>query len=153
MHVRAFDKSRLSSRHVTEAPQLVSYRSRVYAIGPGRQQIRRPSLRLASSSCWNEAAPCGVAPMPRVWAFASAGARGWQVPAPDDVIEIDGRRGVAELHPCGAETAAHMKPWTPRRHEFGSGAFCKYAQLVGPARAGAVTHSGGAGETQIYANV
>jgi dihydroxy-acid dehydratase len=86
-------------------------------------------------------------------AFASAGAESAQAPAHGDVIEIAARQGRVELRLSGAEPAAHKKPWTPRRHEFGSRAFCKYAQLVGPARAGAVTHPGGAGETRIYANM
>ncbi len=85
--------------------------------------------------------------------FAAAGAQRSQAPAHDDVIGIDARQGMAELRLSGAELAARKKSWTPRRHEFGSGAFWKYAQLVGPARAGTVTHPGGAGETQIYANV
>jgi dihydroxy-acid dehydratase len=80
-------------------------------------------------------------------AFAAAGAQRSQDPAHDDVIEIDARQGVGGLRLSGAELAAHKKPWTPRQHEFGSRAFWKYAQLVGPARAGTVTYPGGVGET------
>ena len=44
------------------------------------------------------------------------------------------------------------KEWKPRESEFGSGYIWKYAQQVGPAVNGAVTHPGGAAEKQCYAD-
>ena len=42
--------------------------------------------------------------------------------------------------------------WQPRRTDYNAGALWKYAQLVGPAHLGAVTHPGGAAETHCYAD-
>jgi dihydroxy-acid dehydratase len=43
--------------------------------------------------------------------------------------------------------------WRAKANSFGSGALWRYAQNVGPARAGAVTHPGGEAETRCYADV
>jgi dihydroxy-acid dehydratase len=51
------------------------------------------------------------------------------------------------------ELQARAKGWKPRDPVFGSGALWKYAQQVGPAVDGAVTHPGGASETVCYADV
>ena len=45
------------------------------------------------------------------------------------------------------------KAWKPRTTDYQSGAIWKYAQTVGPARDGAVTHPGGASETHCYADI
>jgi dihydroxy-acid dehydratase len=47
---------------------------------------------------------------------------------------------------------SRRKDWKPRESEFGSGYIWKYAQQVGPAVNGAVTHPGGAAEKQCYAD-
>jgi dihydroxy-acid dehydratase len=70
-----------------------------------------------------------------------------------DIIEIDAVKGTIELHVPEAELAERHKAWQPRKTDFGSGALWKYAQIVGPAVNGAVTHPGGFGETKIYADV
>jgi dihydroxy-acid dehydratase len=49
--------------------------------------------------------------------------------------------------------AERRKSWKPRETEYGSGAIWKYAQQVGPAVNGAVTHPGGAQEKQCYADI
>jgi dihydroxy-acid dehydratase len=60
-----------------------------------------------------------------------------------DRITIDARKGSATLHVPKAELAARRRAWkVPRRAKL-SGALEKYARLVGPAKRGAVTHSGG----------
>ena len=51
------------------------------------------------------------------------------------------------------ELAARAKSWKPRTTDYQSGAIWKYAQTVGPARDGAVTHPGGARETHCYADI
>ncbi|MFC3693648.1 dihydroxy-acid dehydratase [Chenggangzhangella methanolivorans] len=70
-----------------------------------------------------------------------------------DMITIDAVEGVIEAAVSEEEFAARAKDWTPRDHGFGSGAIWKFAQGVGPARYGAVTHPGGKGEQRTYADV
>ncbi len=43
--------------------------------------------------------------------------------------------------------------WKPRQHEYQSGALWRYAQTVGDAEKGAVTHPGARGETFCYADI
>ena len=51
------------------------------------------------------------------------------------------------------EFAKRKAAWKPRENDYGSGYFWKYAQQVGPAVDGAVTHPGGAGEKECYADI
>jgi dihydroxy-acid dehydratase len=69
-----------------------------------------------------------------------------------DVITIDAVNGTIDVALSDAELAERKKNWKPRPSEFGSGYIWKYAQQVGPAVRGAVTHPGGAAETQCYAD-
>ena len=57
------------------------------------------------------------------------------------------RKIVCEDLACGRAA------WKPRDNGYGSGAIWKYAQTVGSARDGAVTHPGGAKETHCYADI
>jgi len=59
MDVRAFDKTKLPSRHVTEGPARAPHRSYYYAMGLTDEEIHRPFVGVAT--CWNEAAPCNIA--------------------------------------------------------------------------------------------
>jgi hypothetical protein len=93
MDARAFDKSKLPSRHVTEGPSRAPHRSYYYAMGLTEDEIHKPFVGVLS--CWNEAAPCN--------------------------IESDALR--------------------------------KYADSVGPACKGAVTHAGGSAEVVCYADI
>ena len=43
--------------------------------------------------------------------------------------------------------------WEPRASNYNSGTLWKYAQTVGPAEKGAVTHPGGKAETHVYAEI
>jgi dihydroxy-acid dehydratase len=52
-----------------------------------------------------------------------------------------------------AELAERKTKWKPRATNHTSGALWKYAQQVGPAVDGAVTHPGGAHEKQCYADI
>jgi dihydroxy-acid dehydratase len=70
-----------------------------------------------------------------------------------DVIVIDAETGVLDVELSEEELASRKKDWKPRRHDFQSGALWKYAQTVGDAEKGAVTHPGGAAETHMYANI
>ena len=51
------------------------------------------------------------------------------------------------------ELAARRAAWTPRPTNYNSGVLWKYAQTVGNARGGAVTHPGAAAETHVYADI
>ncbi len=70
-----------------------------------------------------------------------------------DRITIDAEAGTIEAALSEADLAARRAAWTPRRTDYQSGTIWKYAQLVGPAALGAVTHPGAAAETHCYADL
>ena len=70
-----------------------------------------------------------------------------------DMIAIDADKGTLDVELPAAELEARRKAWTPRQHNHNSGALWKYAQLVGPAHKGAVTHGGAEAETHTYADI
>ena len=70
-----------------------------------------------------------------------------------DIITIDAVAGTIEVDLSQEELEARRKEWTPRENDFASGALWKYAQGVGPAYKGAVTHPGGAKEKRAYADI
>jgi dihydroxy-acid dehydratase len=70
-----------------------------------------------------------------------------------DIITIDAEAGELSCDLSAAELAKRAKTWKPREHGYGAGALWKYAQQVGPAVNGAVTHPGGAREGVCYADI
>ena len=70
-----------------------------------------------------------------------------------DVIEIDAVAGTLDVRLSEAEISARLKDWKMPDTGFASGALWKYAEGVGPARYGAVTHPGAAHETTSYADL
>jgi dihydroxy-acid dehydratase len=73
-----------------------------------------------------------------------------------DIIAIDADAGTLELevNPIELEHRAHLLAQEPpRRTNYNSGAVWKFAQSVGPAHLGAVTHPGAQAETHIYADI
>jgi dihydroxy-acid dehydratase len=70
-----------------------------------------------------------------------------------DIIAIDAAKGTIEVELPKAELAKRKKAWRARGHDFNSGALWKYAQTVGPAHLGAVTHPGAKEETHEYASI
>jgi dihydroxy-acid dehydratase len=70
-----------------------------------------------------------------------------------DIISIDATAGRLDVELDEAELAARRKSWSPRATDFQSGALWKYAQLVGDACKGAVTHPGALAETHVYADI
>jgi dihydroxy-acid dehydratase len=70
-----------------------------------------------------------------------------------DIIRIDAVEGTLSCDVSDEELERRRKDWRPREHGYTSGVLWKYAQQVGPAVNGAVTHPGGAAETQSYADV
>jgi dihydroxy-acid dehydratase len=70
-----------------------------------------------------------------------------------DIIAIDAAKGTIAVEVSDSELAARKKQWKPRRHDFQSGALWRYAQTVGDAEKGAVTHPGARAETHVYADI
>ncbi|MBV9755661.1 MAG: dihydroxy-acid dehydratase, partial [Alphaproteobacteria bacterium] len=70
-----------------------------------------------------------------------------------DRIVIDADAGRIDVQLSEAELASRRAAWQPRRTDYNAGAIWKYAQAVGPAHLGAVTHPGGAAETHCYADI
>ncbi|TVQ53176.1 MAG: dihydroxy-acid dehydratase [Rhodobacteraceae bacterium] len=71
-----------------------------------------------------------------------------------DIVKIDAKKGKLEVKLSAKELKARRKEWKgPRDTFYGSGAIWKYAQLVGPAKDGAVTHPGKDGERHVYADL
>jgi dihydroxy-acid dehydratase len=70
-----------------------------------------------------------------------------------DIITLDAITGKLAVRLSDAELEERRKAWTPRQTDYRSGALWKYAQTVGSAKGGAVTHPGGAAETQCYADI
>ncbi len=70
-----------------------------------------------------------------------------------DSITIDATKGTIHADLSDAELDARRKTWQPRKTDYNSGALWKYAQTVGSAEKGAVTHPGGKAETHVYADI
>jgi dihydroxy-acid dehydratase len=70
-----------------------------------------------------------------------------------DIIKLDAERGTLEVELTAAELDRRAKDWKPREEEFTSGYLWKYAQQVGSARYGAVTHPGASVERVCYADI
>ena len=69
-----------------------------------------------------------------------------------DKIIIDADKGTIDVALSDEELAKRRAAWKPRKTDYNSGVLWKYAQLVGPAYLGAVTHPGGGAETHCYAD-
>ncbi len=70
-----------------------------------------------------------------------------------DIIDIDAVAGTISARLDDATLAERKKAWKPRAGTYASGALWKYAQGVGPARKGSVTHPGAAAEVVSYADL
>jgi dihydroxy-acid dehydratase len=70
-----------------------------------------------------------------------------------DMITLDATTGEISVDVSEEEFARRKADWRPRETEYGSGAIWKYAQLVGPARYGALTNPGAKGEKEQYADI
>jgi len=70
-----------------------------------------------------------------------------------DMIRIDAEAGTIDLDVAEDVLVERRKAWKPRLSDYGSGALWRYAQNVGPAYKGAVTHPGAAAETHVYADI
>ena len=70
-----------------------------------------------------------------------------------DMIALDAEEGTMDLEVDDEELARRRSKWRPRAHDYQSGALWKYAQQVGDAKDGAVTHPGAKAETHVYADI
>ncbi len=70
-----------------------------------------------------------------------------------DTITIDAVNGTIDVDLTDEELAARRAEWSPREHEYQSGTIWKYAQTVGSAEKGAVTHPGAVAETHVYVDL
>jgi len=70
-----------------------------------------------------------------------------------DTIRIDAEAGTIDLHVAEDVLAERRAKWQPRENAYQSGALWRYAQNVGPAYKGAVTHPGAKSEKHVYADI
>jgi dihydroxy-acid dehydratase len=70
-----------------------------------------------------------------------------------DRITIDATAGTIDVALSDAELSERRRAWTARRNGYQSGTLWKYAQTVGDAEKGAVTHPGAGAETHVYADI
>jgi dihydroxy-acid dehydratase len=70
-----------------------------------------------------------------------------------DIIAIDAEKGTLDVELSAEELAARRAAWRPKPTQYGAGALWRYAQTVGPAEKGAVTHPGGKAEVVTYADL
>ena len=70
-----------------------------------------------------------------------------------DIISIDAAKGTLDVELSKAELEKRRKVWKPPHNSYQSGALRKYADQVGPAVKGAVTHAGGKAEIVCYADI
>jgi dihydroxy-acid dehydratase len=69
-----------------------------------------------------------------------------------DIIELDAENGTLNVRLSDEELAKRRTTWAPRDNGHGSGYLWKYAQQVGPAVSGAITHPGAKAEKISYAD-
>jgi dihydroxy-acid dehydratase len=69
-----------------------------------------------------------------------------------DIIELDAENGTLNVKLSDEELAKRRTTWAPRDNGHGSGYLWKYAQQVGPAVSGAITHPGAKAEKISYAD-
>src|SRR5438270_14033257 len=70
-----------------------------------------------------------------------------------DKINIDAVAGTIDVALSDSELAERKPAWQPRVNNYQSGTLWKYAQTVGDAEKGAVTHPGARAETHVYADL
>lgn len=70
-----------------------------------------------------------------------------------DEICIDATKGIIDLNVAADVLAARKAAWKPRVNDYQSGALWRFAQNVGPAFKGAVTHPGAQSERHVYADI
>ncbi len=70
-----------------------------------------------------------------------------------DAIRIDAEAGTIDLLVDEGVLAERRTRWQARQNDYGAGALWRYAQNVGPAYKGAVTHPGAKAERHVFADI
>ncbi len=70
-----------------------------------------------------------------------------------DIVVMDAEAGTLDVELPASELEARRRTWQPQPSMYGSGSLWKYAQIVGPAAKGAVTHPGARAEGRSYADM
>lgn len=70
-----------------------------------------------------------------------------------DPIRIDAEAGTIDLIVDEGLLAERRTRWQGRQNDYGAGALWRYAQNVGPAYKGAVTHPGAKAERHVFADI
>ena len=70
-----------------------------------------------------------------------------------DTISIDAVAGTIDLDVEAEVLDKRRQNWTPRTSDYQAGALWRYAQNVGPAHRGAVTHPGAKSERHVFADI
>ena len=70
-----------------------------------------------------------------------------------DIISIDAEAGTIDLDVPADVLDRRRAAWKPRANDYQAGALWRYAQNVGPACQGAVTHPGAKAETHVFADI
>jgi dihydroxy-acid dehydratase len=70
-----------------------------------------------------------------------------------DMITIDAANGTLDVDLSDEELEKRREAWKPIETNYQSGTLWKYAQTVGDARYGAITHPGARAETHVYADL
>ncbi|HSM19494.1 MAG TPA: dihydroxy-acid dehydratase, partial [Hyphomicrobiales bacterium] len=70
-----------------------------------------------------------------------------------DIVELDADERRLDVRLSDDELKARAEKWKARETGYPSGALWKYAEQVGPARYGAVTHPGASVEEKSYADI
>ncbi len=70
-----------------------------------------------------------------------------------DTISIDAEAGTIDLDVDESVLEERRKAWKPRTNDYQSGTLWRYAQNVGSARYGALTHPGAKAETHVFADI
>jgi dihydroxy-acid dehydratase len=70
-----------------------------------------------------------------------------------DIIAIDAEAGMLDVEIAAEELDRRGQAWRPQPTMYTSGTLWKYAQTVGPAEKGAVTHPGAKAEVKSYAEL
>jgi dihydroxy-acid dehydratase len=70
-----------------------------------------------------------------------------------DIIAIDAEKGTLDVEVSESELSQRRAAWKAPANPYQSGVLRKYAEQVGPARTGAVTHAGAKAEVICYADI
>ena len=113
--------------------------------GPGRQgraDHRRPLLRRHARPLRRPRRARGPGRRPdRAWSRTATSSPSTPTPGP------------SSWRSTRSSWRTRKRHWRPRETDYGSGALWKFAQGVGPAHLGAVTHPGFKGERKVYADI